>query len=182
MTGSSSAPRVLQPSPAAVESICRPTSLPDAKLTAKFLASCRRLKERAKRNKLGAVATEAGEDTYDAVEERASEGGAVSKLDVAVRLLNLIDEIPWAGPVAKALQKLYGLYTVCLGVYPRRSSSHAAPCAQTMKGNAENVKDLRGVVEDLIGIVASRINQLGDQARADIEKLHECARLLVNSP
>ena len=166
MTGSSSAPRVLQPSPAAVESICRPASLPDAKLTAKFLASCRRLKERAKRNKLGAVATEVG-DTY----------GAVSKLDVAVRLLNLIDEIPWAGPVAKALQKLYGLYTVCLGVYPRRSSSHAAPCAQTMKGNAEDVEDLREVTEDLIGIVARRINQLGEQARADIEELHKCAQL-----
>ena len=46
-----------------------------------------------------------------------------------------------------------------------------------MKDNDEDVEDLRKFTEDLIGIVASRINQLGDQARADIERLHECAPL-----
>ena len=51
-----------------------------------------------------------------------------------------------------------------------------------MKGNAEDIQDLRQVTEDLIGIVAGRIDQLGDQARDDIKELHECAPLLFDSP
>ena len=51
-----------------------------------------------------------------------------------------------------------------------------------MKGNVENVEDLRKVTEDLIGIVAGRIDQLGDQACTDIEKFHECARPFISSP
>ena len=99
-----------------------------------------------------------------------------------MHLLKLIKDIPWAGPVAKTLKKLYDLYAVCLvPVYLFRSLSHAARRAQTMDGNAEDVKDLRKVTEDLIGIVAGRIDRLHDEARADIEKLHECAPLLFNS-
>ena len=181
MAGSSSAPSVLRPSPEAVESINRPSSPPDAELTEKFLGSYSRLKEWAKRNKLDAVASEAGGDTYDAVEERASEGGSVSKLDVAVHLLDFFGEIPWAKPVAKTLTKLYCLYTVRLRRRLLFSSSHAARRAHTIKGNAEDIKDLREVIEDLIGIIAGRIDQLHDEARADIEKLHKCAPLLFNS-
>ena len=41
-----------------------------------------------------------------------------------------------------------------------------------MKDNVEDVKELGEGTEDLIRIVAGRIDQLGDQARDDIEKLH----------
>ena len=50
---------------------------------------------------------------------------------------------------------------------------------QARKGNEEDVKDLREVIKDRIGIVGGRIDQLDDQARADIEELHECACPLV---
>ena len=160
MVGSSSAPRVLRPSSDAVEFVSEP---PDAKLPAKVLASCRRRLTWARRNKLDAV--------------------AIGMDSLAVPLLTLATHYPFVKSVAETVKTLYSsTRSAFVPIYHFRSSGHAAPRTQSMKGNVADVEDLRKITEDLIVIVAGRIDQLGDGARDDIETLHECAHPLISSP